>query len=91
MNTLIDLTSIFFSTTYYVATSGTGSGTLQNRYCGGFLSATAGAIGNDVVRDCTGPFEASFVTDDATDGTATTLANGNAGLCLTFAQEPCNT
>lgn len=30
--------------------SGTGRGQLQNRYCGGFLSSTDGAIANDVVR-----------------------------------------
>ena len=39
--------------------------------------------------DCTKPFEASFVTDALSDGTTTTIANGNAGLCLEYTQEPC--
>ena len=36
-------------------------------------------------------FEASFVTDATTDGNAATGTNGNAGLCLTWTQEPCAT
>ena len=104
-----------------LGSSGTGSGTLQNRYCGGFLNPSNGLTVNAPVRDCTQPvsfpgfmmnsisqqhlakktrlsmailsiqFEASFVTDATTDGNAATGTNGNAGLCLTWTQEPCAT
>jgi len=69
--------------------SGTGRGSLHNRYCGGFLSTLHEGTLNDQVRDCTLPFEVSFVTDATTDKTAATTAKDNAGFCLTWAQEPC--
>ncbi len=34
---------------------------------------------HDLPVDCTAPFEASFVTDAAVDGTAATIANSNRG------------
>ena len=38
-----------------LGSSGTGSGTLQNRYCGGFLNPSNGLTVNAPVRDCTQP------------------------------------
>jgi len=69
--------------------SSTGGGSLQNRYCGGFLTDGQGAAASNPIRDCTPPFEVSIVTDATTDGTAATVANMNRGICLDYHQEPC--
>ena len=72
--------------------SSSGLGTLanlRNRFCGGILSDTDAVTANQVIKDCTEPFQVCFVTDDTEDGTVTTVTNGNRGFCLDFRQEPC--
>ena len=51
-----------------LGSSGTGSGTLQNRYCGGFLNPSNGLTVNAPVRDCTQPvsFRGFMMTNEQT-------------------------
>ena len=74
------------------ASSVTGGGSLQNRYCGGYLNEGGNiiAIAASVpIRDCTLPFEATFRTDATVDDPATGIANNNRGVCIDYHLEPC--
>ena len=71
------------------ASGGTMGGVLQSRYCGGRLCTVHDCTENDVIRDCTPPFEVSFKTDAAMDGTDATIADSINGFCLDYEQEAC--
>ena len=63
------------------ASSQSGGGNLQSRYCGGMLNGVPEAEQDAKIKDCTPPFEVSVVTD-ATDDTENEAANANKGLKL---------
>ncbi len=72
------------------ASSQTGGGNVQSRYCGGFLNGFPAATAGAKIKDCTPPFEVSVVTDATQDATASTIADSNKGVCLEYTQEPCS-
>nr|XP_040574106.1 uncharacterized protein LOC121123088 [Lepeophtheirus salmonis] len=70
------------------ASSSTGTNSLQSRYCGGKLTDVSGGKVNTVIRDCTRPFQVTFITDNMMEGVASTLKN--RGSCLKYNQVPCS-
>ena len=70
------------------ASSQSGGGNIQDRYCGGQLNGVPESTVDAKIKDCTPPFEVSVVTD-ATDDTIDSGANANTGVCLEYTQEPC--
>ena len=53
---------VYFSFDCLKGSSGTGRGSLHNRYCGGFLSTLHEGTLNDQVRDCTLPVSLGWDT-----------------------------
>uniref|UniRef100_A0A0K2T5C2 Putative LOC100161421 [Acyrthosiphon pisum] n=1 Tax=Lepeophtheirus salmonis TaxID=72036 RepID=A0A0K2T5C2_LEPSM len=68
--------------------SATGQRDLQQRYCGGKLSDVTKAEDSTAIRDCTLPFEVTFVTDNIAEAVAN--AKVSRGTCLKYNQVPCN-
>jgi len=93
INTMSPMTSIDYIT---IENSNAGcgggiQGSLNSRYCGGYLNDLKDAKGNVPICDCTAPFEVNINFDNQKDvksDDATTMFN--RGLCLEYSQIPCS-